>query len=216
MPPAYADAPATTRSFLWLRSLLTPYGSIAAAFPEQGRILDLGCGHGLLALALSRDYPRREVIGIDHDPERILAARAEALRLGRQSGTRFEVGDLRESLASFATSSLAGVAMIDMLHYFEPRIQEALVHEAARVLVPGGILAVREIDRDARIRGLINRLYERLATGIGFTRLASPNLSFRGARQWTVLIESAGFTVRSEPCGPPFLADFIFRGRKAL
>jgi len=125
------------RGFLWLRSILTPYARMASALPARGRVLDLGSGHGLLAFALSRDSPRREIIGIDHDPERVRLAEAAALTLPVRSRPRFEVGDLREKLGSFASGSLAGIAMIDILHYFDPASQQFLVSEAERVLAPG-------------------------------------------------------------------------------
>jgi len=178
----FADAPLSTRCFLLLRSILTPYARVASALPAQGRVLDLGSGHGLLAFALSLGSPQREIIGVDHDPDRVRLAEAAALRIPVTSRPKFQVADLRDKLVSFASGSLAGIAMMDMLHYFDPAIQQFLVGEAARVLAPGGILAVREIDSDDGIKAAANRLYEHLATGVGFTRSAGPKLSFRGAR----------------------------------
>jgi len=212
----FAEAPLATRCYLWLRSILTPYDYISSTLPMRGRILDLGSGHGLLAIALAVGSDQREIIGIDHDAERVRLAEAAALRLPASSRPRFEVGDLKETLGSFASASLDGVAMIDILHYFDPRDQQLLISEAARVLASGGVLAVREIDSDAGLKAAANRLYERLATGVGFTRSAGPRLSFRGAGGWTSLLESTGFRVRSEPCGPPFLADVLFVARRSL
>ncbi|HEY3114818.1 MAG TPA: class I SAM-dependent methyltransferase [Gemmatimonadaceae bacterium] len=212
----FAEAPLWTRCFLWLRSILTPYESIASALPAHGRILDLGSGHGLLAFALALGSDQREIIGIDHDPERVRLAKATALRLPVTSRPAFEVGDLRERLGLFSSGSLAGIAMIDILHYFDPANQRLLVSEAARVLAAGGVLVVREIDSDAGVKAAANRLYERLATGIGFTKSAVTTLSFKGARGWTSLLEGAGFAVRSEPCGPPFLADVLFVAKRSL
>ncbi len=210
----FADAALPTRFFLRVRSILTPYGSIASALPAQGRVLDLGCGHGLLALALIRGSAQREVIGIDHDSERIRLARLAARRLPNTTVPKFEIGDLMESLSSLATGSLAGIAMIDILHYFDPASQRLLVTEAARVIGAGGTLVVREIDSDAGIKAAVNRLYERLATGVGFTQSVGRTLSFKGTRGWTGLLESAGFTVRSEPCGPALLADILFVAKR--
>jgi SAM-dependent methyltransferase len=212
----FADAPLSTRCFLKARSILTPYARVASALPAQGRILDLGSGHGLLAFALSNGSSRREIIGIDHDADRVRLAEAAAQRLPVASRPRFEAGDLRAKLVSFASGSLAGIAMMDMLHYFDPASQQYLVEEAARALTPGGILAVREIDSDDGIKAAANRLYEHLATGVGFTQSASPKLSFRGARGWTSLLESAGFTVRSERCGPFFFADVLFVAQRRV
>jgi SAM-dependent methyltransferase len=212
----FAEAPLSTRCFLRLRSILTPYDRMASVFPARGRVLDLGSGHGLLAFALSLGSHEREIIGIDHDPDRVRLAEAAALRLPVGSRPVFEVGDLKEKLWSFPSGSLVGIAMIDILHYFDPTNHQFLVSQAARVLAPGGILAVREIDSDDGIKAAANRLYERLATGVGFTRSAGPMLSFRGAAGWSSLLESGGFKVRSERCGPPFLADVLFVGQSML
>ncbi len=212
----FAEAPLRVRCFLWLRSVLTPYDRLAATLPSRGRVVDLGSGHGLLAFALSRGSHQREILGIDHDHDRVRLAATAALSRPVGSRPRFEVGDLKEKLGSFASGSLAGIAMIDILHYFDPANQQLLVSEAARVLMPDGILVVREIDSDAGIKAAANRLYERIATGIGFTRSTGATLAFRGARGWTSLLESAGFTASSQPCGLPILADVLFVARRAL
>lgn len=188
---------------------------MASALPAQGRVLDLGSGHGLLAFALSLSH-QGEIIGVDHDPDRVRVAEAAALRIPVTSRPKFQVADLRDKLVSFASGSLAGIAMMDMLHYFDPATQQFLVGEAARVLAPGGILAVREIDSDDGIKAAANRLYEHIATGVGFTRSAGPKLSFRGARGWTSLLENAGLTVRSERCGPSFFADVLFVAQRRV
>ena len=176
----------------------------------------LGSGHGLLAFALSLGSQQREIIGIDHDPERVRLAEAAALGLPVGARPSFEVGDLKEKLWSFTSGSLVGIAMIDILRYFDPASQQFLVSQAMRVLAPGGILVVHEIDSDNGIRAAANWFYERLATGVGFTRAAGPKLSFRVAGGWIGLIESAGFKVRSERCGPPFLADVLFVAQRTL
>ena len=206
----------STNWYLRVRSALTPYGAIASNLPAHGTIVDLGSGHGLLAFTLVLASDRREIIGIDHDSERVRLARLAALRLRNSVGPTFETGDLSQKLGAFASGSLAGIAMIDILHYFDPASQHFLVSEAARVLGPGGILVVREIDSDAGIKAAANRLYERLATGIGFTQSGTRTLSFRGAGEWTALLEAAGFSVRSQPCGPPFLADVLFVAQRKL
>ncbi len=212
----FADAPLSTRSFLRLRSILTPYDRMASVLPARGRVLDLGSGHGLLAFALSLGSHEREIIGIDHDPDRVRIAEEAALRLPVGSRPGFEVGDLKEKLWSFPSGSLVGIAMIDILHYFDPASQQFLVSQAARVLAPGGVLVLREIDSDDGIKARANRLYERLATGVGFTRSVGPKLSFRGAGGWTSLLATAGFTVRAERCGPLFFADVLFVARRRM
>jgi uncharacterized protein len=210
----FSGAPFSTRSFIWLRWKLTPYREIAAAMPSRGRILDLGSGHGLLSLALSMGSNRREIIGIDHDQTRVRLAERAAARRDSLSKPRFEVGDLEGALGTFASGSLSGVAMIDILHYLAPEGQAALLHQAARVLEPDGVLAVREVDSDGGVAALWNRFYENVATRIGFTQSARSHLEFRSVAEWTRLLESAGFDVRSEQCGSRIFSDVLFIGRR--
>ena len=212
----FAEAKLSTRCFLWLRSVLTPYELIAASLPSRGRLLDLGSGHGLLCFTLALASAEREIAGVDHDVARVRLAETAALKLPPEIRPRFLVGDLKESIAALGPATLAGIAMIDILHYFDPRDQQLLISEAARVVAPSGVLVVREIDSDAGLKAAANRLYERLATGIGFTRSTVATLSFRGAREWTSLIESAGFMVRSLPGGAAFFADVLFAAQKRL
>ena len=212
----FSGAPLSTRWFVWLRWRLTPYRKIAAVLPSGGRVLDLGSGHGLLSLALSMGSERREIIGIDHDQARVRLAERAAARHGSVSRPRFEVGDLEKALANLTSGSLSGIAMIDILHYLGPDAQAALLGEAARVLRPGGILAVREVDSEGGVAAVWNRFYENVATRIGFTQSARTHLEFRSVSGWTTLLESAGFEVRSEPCGSPIFSDVLFIARRPV
>lgn len=214
IPSLFSGAPLSTRWFIWLRWKLTPYREIAAALPSGGRVLDLGSGHGLLSLALSMGSDRREIIGIDHDQARVRLAERAAARQESLSKPRFEVGDLEKALSTFASESLSGIAMIDILHYLSPEGQAALLHGAARVLEPGGVLAVREVDSEGGVAAVWNRFYENVATRVGFTQSARSHLEFRSVPGWTSMLESAGFDVRSEPCGSALFSDVLFVGRR--
>ncbi|MEA2707021.1 MAG: hypothetical protein QOH22_1809 [Gemmatimonadaceae bacterium] len=212
----FSGAPLSTRSFIWLRWKLTPYREIAEVLPKAGRILDLGSGHGLLSLALAMGSERREVIGIDHDTARVRLAERAVARRESSPTPRFEVGDLESALTTFASGSLSGIAMIDILHYLGPDAQNALVREAARVLEPGGVLAVREVDPEGGVPALWNRFYENVATRIGFTRSARTQLEFRSVAAWTGVLESAGLDVHSEPCGSALFSDVLFIARRPV
>lgn len=184
--------------------------------PKAGRILDLGSGHGLLSLALSMGSDRREIIGIDHDQARVRLAEGALARHHGFPKPRFEVGDLEKTLATFAPGSLAGIAMIDILHYLSPDGQAVLLHEAARALEPGGILAVREVDPDGGVAATWNRFYENVATRIGFTQSARAHLEFRSVAGWTSMLEAVGLDVRSEPCGSALFSDVLFVARRPV
>src|SRR5918992_5124156 len=69
-----------------------PYpAELATAFQEElrldgsGRLLDVGCGTGQIALVLAPLYA--EVVGLDADEDMIAEAREEALRRGYRNTT---------------------------------------------------------------------------------------------------------------------------------
>ena len=65
-----------TKLFLHLRWWLTPYERMAAYVPKSGKVLDVGCGHGLLAMEMALSAPNRTVLATDHDVARIALAQA--------------------------------------------------------------------------------------------------------------------------------------------
>jgi ubiquinone/menaquinone biosynthesis C-methylase UbiE len=183
---------------------------MASAMPTGGPMVDLGCGWGLFAFALCEGSPHRTVIAIDHDHDRLRTAAGAAKRQRAACRVVFERGDIANYLEKVQSGSLAGIAMIDVLHYFDDATQLSLIDHASRALMPGGVLLVRDIDADDGLRGALNKFYERIATGVGFTKSASAKLFFHGRSQWKRLLETAGFQVSSRRCGLPVLADVLF------
>jgi SAM-dependent methyltransferase len=199
--------PLRTRLFLSARYQLTPYRQMAARLPARGRVLDLGCGHGLLALTAALEGPERTVLGIDHDPDRI----AIALEAARSApNLAFAVGNLADP----PPGPFAAIAMIDVLHYFDVGAQESFVRGAYDRLEPGGTLLVREVDPDGGVAAAWNRAYERLATGIGFTRTDRGVHHFRSRAGWTELLTVFGFEVSAERCSSALFADVLFTARR--
>ncbi len=203
-----------TRLFLNLRWHFTPYDEMARELPRWGRLLDLGCGYGLLAMELALSERAREVIGVDHDTARISVAAQASQGI---SNLRFEEG----SVLAPPSGPFAGIAIIDTLHYFEPRVQEGILQGVFQALAPGGTLIAREVNPDAGLVSKWNRLYERIATSSGFTRTSRQTagaegkpLHFRNPEQWTGLLERLGFTVRVRKCSHPLFADMLYVATK--
>lgn len=198
----YADLPLGTRLFLYLRWVWTPYDEMAGLLPVRGRILDGGCGHGLLSLSLALGSPARRVEGLDHSRERIAIAR----RAGRGIGNlRFAKGDFRRPPGGV----FDGIALIDVLHYLPHDRQERLLRDLMRRLRPGGVFLFRDVDRRPGFSSLWNRLHEGVMTGLGFTKAGG--LHFRSRSQWTDLARRTGFRVTSRPTGRFPFADVLFR-----
>lgn len=136
------DAP--PKGFLgFLRQLLigfetTREEAVLQLLRPGGRLLDLGCGDGLLANAARPRFV--EVHGVELAAPRLARARASAaLLFPGDARIAFTLGDACTSLP-YRAAAFDAVATISVLeHVFDPY---ACVAELARVLRPGGQLVV--------------------------------------------------------------------------
>ncbi len=109
----------------------------AAAIRPGQRVLDLGCGTGVLGrVAAARAGPAGRVVGIDPNPGMLAVARRLAPGVHWQRG-------VAESLP-FPEETFDAVVSQFSLMFFEDRA--AAVREALRVLAPGGRLAIAVWD----------------------------------------------------------------------
>ena len=198
-----------TKIYLHLRWLLTPYSVMADHVPIVGKVLDVGCGHGLLAMKMALSAAGRQVLATDHDVQRIDLARLAGAGIGN---LQFEVS----SGSPVAAGQFDAITMIDFLHYFSPEEQERMTRQAFDQLAPGGRLLVREVNSDAGLVSKINKLYEKMATWTGFTQSnEKEKLNFRSPAGWQAMFAAHGFKVRSEPCSSPIFADILYICQKS-
>jgi arsenite methyltransferase len=111
---------------------------------ERG--LDVGCGPAFLACELGGDVgPGGRIVGLDESPEMLAAARARIAREGLADRVEVREGDAAR--LDFPAATFDFVTTVQVYLYV-PDIQGALA-EAARVLRPGGRLAVVDTDWDS-------------------------------------------------------------------
>jgi 2-polyprenyl-6-hydroxyphenyl methylase/3-demethylubiquinone-9 3-methyltransferase len=105
----------------------------------QRRLLDVGCGGGLLAEEFAR--AGFAVTGIDPAPESIATAQAHA----SLSGLHIEYQTGKGEHLPFPASSFDHVACCDVLEHVDD--VDRVIGEIARVLIPGGLFFYDTINR---------------------------------------------------------------------
>ena len=109
-------------------------------------LLDCGCGPGSITLDLAALVAPGEVCGVDVDPSQVEAAQRLAAERGIDN-THFEVASvyaLPFPDASFDVVTAVGVLM----HLSEPMLA---LREMRRVLRPGGLIALENVDVGAKL-----------------------------------------------------------------
>jgi SAM-dependent methyltransferase len=112
--------------------------ALRALLPADLVVADLGCGTGDLAARLAPHVAR--VVGVDRSAAMLRAARR---RLEALSNVDLRQGDL-EALPLDDASCGAALLVLALTYVAEPA---RAVAEAARVLAPGGVLAVVDLAR---------------------------------------------------------------------
>jgi ubiquinone/menaquinone biosynthesis C-methylase UbiE len=151
------------------------------------RVLDVGTGTGLVALAASNLVGRTgRVVGVDFSSEMLVQARANATSADLER-IEFVQGDAEH--LEFADSSF-DVALFASSLFFMPDMSKAIL-EAYRVLVPGGLIGFSSFGSTfmSPLSGLLTARLE--AHGVApanppVARLADPEVCRK-------LLEAAGF-----------------------
>ena len=115
---------------------------LSARLGPGSRVLDAGCGDGLLSLALAKRHPEWEVLGVDQRGTFLDGARERARSRGL-GNARFVEADLTAPLPE---PSFDAVVALECLHEI-PDDHQAL-ERMAEALRPGGALALQVPESD--------------------------------------------------------------------
>ena len=184
---AYRRCSVWTRLHAVMRYLACPYEALARFVPEEGAVLDVGCGHGLLALVLEAHDPHglRRYVGIDHAAGKIAAARTLPVA---------SAAFLESEVKSIPSERYDGVTLVDVLYTIPLAEWPALLADCRRILRPGGVLVVKEAVTTPRWKYWLTYVEEVLAVCVfKLTKGSLPH--FESVETYRRSFESVGLHV---------------------
>jgi SAM-dependent methyltransferase len=193
---------------------------------ESERILDLGCGQGLLAAWLLAARLRNDEgahpwpSGWPAPPRPIslrgIEMRRQDVQRAREAlGPRadFEIGDITK--AEFGTAD--AIVILDVLHYISYQSQLDVLNRVHAALADGGVLLLRVGDAGSGFRFTVGKYIDQ--TVLLTHHRKAPRVYCRTAREWQEVLAAGGFDCEVLPmsAGTPFAnIMFIARPRKKV
>ena len=190
----YISLPLQNQLQIWARLLCLP--PILKAVDEyipmtSDRLLDLGCGYGLVSLLLG-NRRKQEIVGIEASPLRFSIAQQATAGIEHVT---IQHGDIVEAEIPLSD----GILLIDVLCLFPDDIQQQILIKCASALANNGILLLKDNTTIPKWKYRYTRFEERiklLLNAYGTRTLKRPN--YCSPESWHRLITQAGLEIRGQ------------------
>jgi tRNA (cmo5U34)-methyltransferase len=152
-PPAFSwHNPADVQDWLGERTRGNPRRAeqlgivldlLAVLQPDGHRVLDLGCGDGLVATLVLDRFPAAHLTGVDDSPPMLAAA---AARLAAYPGRAVLHQSTMQALDTLGllAAGFDAVIGIQSIHHLTGEEKQALFRAVARLLRPGGLFLISD------------------------------------------------------------------------
>ena len=177
----YQTASPWVRFSAYVRPWFLPVEAISPYLTEARRIVDIGCGYGLLANLLALHNPAWQILGIDHSEHRITQAMKT---LSGRNNIAFQVGDATE----FHIEA-DGYVMVDFLHHIPVQQQNRLLSRLHALLTPGGFVVILEVPDRPFIKAMLSRISDWILYPFDI------KAQFRNPDEFIGILEHIGFHV---------------------
>jgi 2-polyprenyl-3-methyl-5-hydroxy-6-metoxy-1,4-benzoquinol methylase len=141
------------------RPFICPFEEVLADVPAGARVLDVGCGRGLLLGLLATSGRIKDAVGFDSSAPAIAEARSMARSAGLDHCLTFTRLDAE---ADWPDGAFDVVTMVDVLHHVPPAAQRAVILQAAGAVRPGGRFIYKDMASRPSWMALANRPHDLL------------------------------------------------------
>ena len=139
--------------------------------PQKAKILDIGCGYGYLSMMLAWTSPERKILAIDYDRDKIDVA---SHCMSKPSNVAFS----SEDITHYEFKNNDVYILSDVLHYLTPGNQTRLLEKCIEKMNLGGMILIRDANKDSEKQHKKTRWTEFISTNFGFNKTANNKLHF--------------------------------------
>lgn len=188
---AYPHAQGFQKWRINLRPYGTPFEEVLRHIPLRARVLDVGCGIGMLSTLIALTRQPERVVGID------INAKPIAIAKGGVAARAPHVQFLHLPPLVFPPETFDVVTCVDVLHHVVASQQTAFLKLLIRALRPGGMLLLKDVTLLPRWKLWCSRLFDLLVS-----------------RQWISVLSAhkVESLLNEESPGTTELLDFSSRG----
>lgn len=167
------------RAHTLIRFLTCPFSRVVGRVPPASRLLDIGAGHGVLAV-LARERGAR-----------VVTVEPDARKVRPLPGIRAVIG-----FDDVVRGEFDVITIIDVLYKVPLADWDALLARCAARLRAGGLLLIKEQDPTARLKNSWNRAQELAASALGLT--LGEAFSYEAPAVFAARLGKHGFETRWE------------------
>ncbi len=168
---------------------------IVNGFVPTGKIADVGCGSGLIALYFVLENPKRQIIGYDLNKYRINNLNRAIRKYKSLKNLEFVAKDF---VNDTKISSANAVLMVDLLHHLDKKTQVILLQGVRHKLAKGDYLIIKEIEKKVSYKLFITWLLDKIIT-------KGDKINYRSIEEWRELLSSLDYKIKKVERIPSFI-----------
>ena len=172
-----------------------PMREIDQCIPRAGEILEIGCGHGLVANSLAMSSATRQVLGIDISHRRIACALSTV-------GQRHNIAFKTTRFLDLRPRNYDAIILSDVLYLMDTKEQRQTLESCYSQLKESGICLIKTVNYSSRWTKLRLHLQERIMKDLLHLTQGSRNLAFREMEEWEGLLRSVKFDFQAKTIPP--------------
>ncbi len=169
-------------------SLEKNYALVNSCVPRDAKIVDIGCGYGMMSYMLCFTSEKRNILGLDYDSDKIeLASNC----ISNNDRVSFVAADA----LAYNYPDADVFLLSDVLHYMPEAKQDQLLNQCIIHLNPGGSIIIRDADKDLQQRHWGTRYTEYFSTHFGYNKAVNKRLYFFSGKKITDFATRHGMNV---------------------